>query len=261
VAQRRAISPVRCSRSARRWTAGPGAVGPPRLRDFGQGAAGVVALGALGVPPAFVAGQRVGGVRAADHDQFGGEPAEPLDLLHAPDGLAGVHGTRRRTVQQPMRAASATARRHSLLRPGRSRSARAGARGGGYAPSWLWRAISSARSRADCTMRSRCTSTDHADGIVGEWKPHGRSPGSRSCTSPITGSRRPASGQPRPSTSNARNRRACAAAASRSPSPASATCAVSLAWVTSLRRGASHPRRRTPCAAPARTARPPATRG
>jgi len=31
--------------------------------------AGAVPLGDLGVQPAFVAGQRVGGVRAADHDR------------------------------------------------------------------------------------------------------------------------------------------------------------------------------------------------
>jgi len=50
--------------------AGPGAVGPPRLRDFGEGAAGPVPFGDLGVKPSFVAGQRVGGVRATDHDQL-----------------------------------------------------------------------------------------------------------------------------------------------------------------------------------------------
>src|SRR6185312_1394978 len=36
---------------------GPGAVGPPRLRDFGEGVARAVPLGDLGVEPAFVAGQ------------------------------------------------------------------------------------------------------------------------------------------------------------------------------------------------------------
>ena len=81
---------------------GPGAVGPPLLRDFGEGVAGTVPLGDLGVQPAFVAGQRVGGVRAADHDQLGSERAEPLDLLHAPDGLAGVDSAQRRPVQQPI---------------------------------------------------------------------------------------------------------------------------------------------------------------
>jgi hypothetical protein len=60
------------------------------LRDFGEGAAGAILLGDFGVQPAFVAGQGVGGVRAADYDQLGGERAEPLDLLHALDGLAGV---------------------------------------------------------------------------------------------------------------------------------------------------------------------------
>ena len=39
---------------------GPGAVGPPRLRELGQGAARAVPLGDLGVQPAFVMGQRVG---------------------------------------------------------------------------------------------------------------------------------------------------------------------------------------------------------
>src|SRR6516165_8035823 len=80
----------------------PGAVGPPRLRDFGEGAAGPVPFGDLGVQPSFVAGQRVGGVRAADHDQFGGERPEALDLLHTLDGLAGVNSTQRRPVQQPI---------------------------------------------------------------------------------------------------------------------------------------------------------------
>src|SRR2546422_183167 len=57
---------------------GPGAVGPPRLRDIGEGAAGAVPLGDLGVQSTFVVGQRVGGVRAADHDQLGSERAEPF---------------------------------------------------------------------------------------------------------------------------------------------------------------------------------------
>jgi hypothetical protein len=83
---------------------GPGAVGPPCLRNIGQGAAGAVPLGDLGVQPAFVVGQRVGGVRAADHDQLGGERAEPLDLLHPLDGLAGVPRTQRRPVQEPIQS-------------------------------------------------------------------------------------------------------------------------------------------------------------
>jgi hypothetical protein len=48
----------------------------------------------------FVAGQRVGSVRSADHDQLSGERAEPFDLLYALDGLAGVEGSQRRAVQQ-----------------------------------------------------------------------------------------------------------------------------------------------------------------
>jgi len=43
---------------------GPSAVGPPPLRDFGEGAVGAVPLGNLGVQPAFVAGQGIRGVRA-----------------------------------------------------------------------------------------------------------------------------------------------------------------------------------------------------
>jgi hypothetical protein len=58
MAQRPAISPVRCSRSAQA-DGGPGAVGPPRLRDFDQGVAGAVPLGDLGVQPALVMGQDV----------------------------------------------------------------------------------------------------------------------------------------------------------------------------------------------------------
>jgi len=81
---------------------GPGAVGPPRLRDFGEGAAGAVPLGDLGVEPAFVVRQRVGGVRAADDDQLGSEWAKPFDLLHALDSLIGVECAQRRTVQQPV---------------------------------------------------------------------------------------------------------------------------------------------------------------
>jgi hypothetical protein len=101
VAQRPEISPVRCSRSAQ-VHGGPGTVGPPRLRDVGQGAAGAVPLGDLGVQPAFVMGQRVGGVRAADHDQLGGERAEALDLLHALDSVLGVDRAQRRPGQQPI---------------------------------------------------------------------------------------------------------------------------------------------------------------
>jgi hypothetical protein len=122
VAQRPEISPVRCSRSAQ-VHGGPGTVGPPRLRDVGQGAAGAVPFGDLGVQPSFVMGQRVGGVRAADHDQLGGERAEALDLLHALDGVLGVDRAQRAPSSSPSKAASATARRYSALRPGRSRSA------------------------------------------------------------------------------------------------------------------------------------------
>jgi hypothetical protein len=46
--------------------------------------------------------QRVGGVRAADHDQLGGERAKALDLLHALDGVLGVDRAQRRPVQQPI---------------------------------------------------------------------------------------------------------------------------------------------------------------
>ena len=78
---------------------GPGAVGPPSFGEFGEAAAGAILLVDLGVQPAFVMGQRVGGVRAAEHDQFGSERAESLDLLHALDGMAGVHCAQRRPVQ------------------------------------------------------------------------------------------------------------------------------------------------------------------
>jgi hypothetical protein len=57
---------------------GPGTVGPPHLRDFGEGTAGVVPFSDLGVQPTFLAGQRVGGARTADHDQLGSERAKPL---------------------------------------------------------------------------------------------------------------------------------------------------------------------------------------
>jgi hypothetical protein len=60
-----------------------------------------VPLRDLGVQPLLVAGQDVGGVCAADHDQLGGEWAEPFDLLHVLDGLAGVERTQQRPVQQP----------------------------------------------------------------------------------------------------------------------------------------------------------------
>ena len=79
---------------------GPGTVGPPCLRDFAEGAARAIPLGDLGVQPAFVVGQRVRGVRATDHDQLGGERAEPLHLPHPLDGLGGVQRTQRRAVQR-----------------------------------------------------------------------------------------------------------------------------------------------------------------
>jgi hypothetical protein len=50
-----------------------------------------VPLGDLGVEPAFVPRQGVGGVGAPDDDELRGERPEPLDLLHGRDdrGAAG----------------------------------------------------------------------------------------------------------------------------------------------------------------------------
>jgi hypothetical protein len=63
--------------------------------SFGEGVARAVPLSDLGIEAVFVAGQGVGGVCAADHDQLGGERAEPLDLLDVLDRLAGLQGAQR----------------------------------------------------------------------------------------------------------------------------------------------------------------------
>ena len=79
--------PVRCSRSAR---GGPGAVGRHASETSARVPHGAYPSAICGVPPASVVGQRVGGVtRHEVGDQFGSERAEPLDLLHALDGVAG----------------------------------------------------------------------------------------------------------------------------------------------------------------------------
>jgi hypothetical protein len=109
-----------------------------------------------------VAGQRVGGVRATDHDQLGSERAEPLDLLHALDGLAGVDRAQRRPVQQPIEGCLGDRPQVLILTARKIQVEPARVCGGGNAPSWPWRAISSARSRAAWLMRNRCASTDHA---------------------------------------------------------------------------------------------------
>lgn len=62
---------------------GPAAEGSPGLGEFGQGAVGAVAFDDLRTEPAFVAGQGIGGVGAAEDDQFGGERAQPENLLTA----------------------------------------------------------------------------------------------------------------------------------------------------------------------------------
>ena len=100
---------------------GPDAAGPPRVRDVGGSTAGAVPLGDLGVQPAFVAGQHVGGVRATDHDQLGSGWAKPFDLLHTLHGVIGAERAQRLPSSSPSRAVSATARRYSFLRSGRSR--------------------------------------------------------------------------------------------------------------------------------------------
>jgi hypothetical protein len=60
--------------------------------------------------------------------------------------------------------------------------------------------------RAAWTMRMRCTISAQAAASYGEKKPTGRSPGQRSWSPPTTGSRRPTSGKPAPSTSSERMR-------------------------------------------------------
>ncbi len=119
------------------------------MRDFVEGAAGPVPLGNLGVQPAFVAGQGVRGVRAADHDQLGGERAQPLDLLHALDGLARVERAPRRAIQQPVERRLGDRSQVLTLRGGKIQVEPAQCvRRRERAPSSPWRAISSARSRA-----------------------------------------------------------------------------------------------------------------
>ena len=87
--------------------------------------------------PTFVAGHRVGGVRAAGHDQLGSERAKPLDLLHVLDGLAGVDSAQLRPIQQPIDSclgARPPAGTHPYG-PEDPAQARAKVRGGGNAPS------------------------------------------------------------------------------------------------------------------------------
>ena len=60
------------------------------------------------------------GVRAVDHDQFGSERAEPLDLLHVLDGVIGAESAQRRPLQQPIGSCLGDRSQVLTLRPGRS---------------------------------------------------------------------------------------------------------------------------------------------
>ena len=68
-------------------------------------------------------------------------------------------------------------------------------------------------------IRMRWQISAHAAASYGEQNPTGRSPGHRSCSSPTTGSRRPTSGNPLPSTSSDSIRSTWSRAASGSASP------------------------------------------
>ena len=153
-------------------------------------------------------------------------------------------------------------------------------------PSWRWRPY---------RHRSRCwRSSTHPDGrkcaalaIAGDQRRAAGRPARCAAAAPARSTRRPrrgngnrmaaarAAGPARrrspgpggpPAASHARRRpapepAACAAAASRSPSPASTMRAVFPAWVTCASARRQSPRHKTPCAAPARSARLPALRG
>ena len=63
-----------------------------RGRDLGQGPAGAVAFGDLAVEAAFVPGQGVGSIGAAEDDELGCERSEAFDLLHRFHGLLRLDG-------------------------------------------------------------------------------------------------------------------------------------------------------------------------
>jgi hypothetical protein len=140
---------------------GPGAVGPPGLGDLGEGVAGPVLSGDLGVQPGFVPGQAIRCLCATQHNQPGGERPQSLNLLHAPDGLAGTERPQRRAIQQPVQGSPGDRPEILALAAGRPTPGPRRVRGAGNAPSWPWRAINSVRSRAAWLIRSRCDSTVH----------------------------------------------------------------------------------------------------
>jgi hypothetical protein len=109
----------------------PGAVGPPRLRDFGESAAGAVPLGDFGVQPAFVAVQGVGAFAPRATTSSAANGPSPLTCCTRWTAWPGSIARSAAPSSSPSRAASATARRYSLLRPGRSRWSRARVCGGG----------------------------------------------------------------------------------------------------------------------------------
>lgn len=79
---------------------GPGAVRPPVPRDLEQARAAAVPLGDLRGEPAFLRRQDVGVVRAAYDDEFGGEGAQPLDLLDLPHRVPRFQGAQLGAVEQ-----------------------------------------------------------------------------------------------------------------------------------------------------------------
>jgi hypothetical protein len=130
-------------------------------------------------------------------DQLGGEWAEPLTCCTRRMARPGSRARSATPSSSPSSAASATARRthsYGLEEPGR----------GGLRCATAGRALPTRRGMETTRAQSEQPGLRVAD----------------------HGSRRPTSGQPRASTSSARNRHACAVAASRSASPLTISRAV-----------------------------------
>jgi hypothetical protein len=194
-----------------------------QVRESG---AGSVLRHNLSVESRLVAREAVGMVGAANDHQLGGEWSEPLDVPHLCDGGLGVEVPQVITVKDAVEGGIGDGTQVLGLAAGQVEVERPQPATSGEGPSWPYRRMRSSRRRAAWVMRMRCDSTAHAAASYGEWKPHGRRPGSCCCAAPMTGSRSPTAGHPRPSTSRDRNQAACAAAASRSPSPSTVMRAV-----------------------------------
>lgn len=78
----------------------PGTERPPGRGDFGKRSA--VAVFDLGVEAPFTMCKHIRGIGAADHDEFGGERPQPLDVLDATDGGLGIHCAQCGSVENPL---------------------------------------------------------------------------------------------------------------------------------------------------------------